>query len=78
MELGSIGLGLLSDGLFCWPVPTEPMEFCIPPAGDPKRAIKRKDNRKLKIYKDNQKHDPKNQQNTHIIIWYVFVCQRTE
>lgn len=41
MELGSIGLGLLSDGLFCWPVPTEPMEFCIPPAGDPKRAIKR-------------------------------------
>lgn len=38
MELGSIGLGLLNEGVFCWPVPTEPIEFWIPPAGDPRRA----------------------------------------
>lgn len=50
MELGSIGLGLLSAGVLCWPVPTEPMEFWIPPAGDPKRATeKRKDKKKLKL-----------------------------
>lgn len=47
MELGSIGLGLLSDGVFCWPVPTEPMEFWIPPAGEPKRAIKNKGYEKI-------------------------------
>lgn len=82
MELGSIGLGLLSDGVFCWPVPTEPMEFWIPPAGDPKRAIKREKKRKRvrengkSMRTNNSTNHAKNQQNTHIVISYVLSAKR--
>lgn len=37
MELGSIGLGLVREGVTGCPVP-DATEFWIPPAGDPRRA----------------------------------------